>query len=193
MFKSTKISLIVRGILFAVLGVTCLCFPLQTMELFAKIAGVAVVITGVVMFFLQYKSTLRSLETMRLSATVLMVILGTLIIIHPEIIAILLGVYILFEGIDFCLNTIKYYRAGAKGWWLMFFMGLLIVGFGCWSVFVAAVTAPMLSIIFGCALLAIGIASFTALAGLNLVEDYFEASRRELLDKEEYTEVEIVK
>ena len=39
----------------------------------------------------------------------------------------------------------------------------------------------------------IGCASFTALAGLNLVEDYFEAARKALEDKEDYVETEVVK
>ena len=39
----------------------------------------------------------------------------------------------------------------------------------------------------------IGIASFTALAGLNLVEDYLEATRKAIEDKEDYVEAEVVK
>ncbi|MBR1766770.1 MAG: DUF308 domain-containing protein [Bacteroidales bacterium] len=194
MFKNTKISLIIRGIAFAALGILCFCFPMDTMEVFAKIAGVVVIITGLVFFFLQYKATLRSLETTALSATVLMVALGVLIVIHPEIIAILLGVFILFEGIDFSLNTIKYYRAKSKGWWLMLLLGLLTIAFGACSIFVPDLAPTILSILFGLSFLSIGCASFTALAGLNLVEDYFEAARRTLEEKDtEYVEAEVVK
>lgn len=193
MFKSSKLSLIIRGILFSALGILCFCAPLATMEFFAKMIGIVVIITGTVFFILEYKSAARSLETMRISASVLLLILGVLIIIHPEIIAILLGAFILFEGIDFTLNTVKYYRAGAKGWWLMLLLGLLVVGFGVWSIFVPEITAATLSILFGIAFIGIGCASFTALAGLNLVEDYFEASRKVLEDKEDYVEAEVVK
>jgi len=42
MFKSSKLSLIIRGIAFAALGILCFCFPIDTMGVFAKIAGVAV-------------------------------------------------------------------------------------------------------------------------------------------------------
>lgn len=193
MFKSSKISLIIRGILFSALGILCFCSPVSTMEFFAKVAGIVIIITGTVFFVMEYKAAARSLETMRISASVLMVALGVLIMLHPEIIAILLGVFVLFEGIDFTLNTIKYYRAGAKGWWLMMLLGLVIVGFGVWSIFVPELTAATLSILFGIAFLGIGCASFTALAGLNLVEDYFEAARKALEDKEDYVETEVVK
>lgn len=193
MFKSSKISLIIRGILFSALGILCFCSPVSTMEFFAKVAGIVIIITGTVFFVMEYKAAARSLETMRISASVLMVALGVLIMLHPEIIAILLGVFVLFEGIDFTLNTIKYYRAGAKGWWLMMLLGLIIVGFGVWSIFVPELTAATLSILFGIAFIGIGCASFTALAGLNLVEEYFEAARKALEDKEDYVETEVVK
>ena len=76
----------------------------------------------------------------------------------------------------------------------MLLLGLMTIGFGAWSVFVPEIAATTLSILFGIAFLAIGCASFTALAGLTLVEDYFEASRRALLDKDEnYVEAEVVK
>lgn len=193
MFKSSKISLIIRGILFSALGILCFCSPLNTMEFLAKVAGIVIIITGTVFFILEYKAAARSLETMRLSASVLLVTLGILIMIHPEIIAILLGAFILFEGIDFTLNTIKYHHAGAKGWVLMLLLGLIIVGFGVWSIFVPEITATTLSILFGIAFIGIGIASFTALAGLTLVEDYFEAAKNALEDKEDYVEAEVVK
>jgi len=193
MFKSSKISLIIRGILFSTLGILCFCAPIATMEFIAKMAGVVIIITGIVFFVLGYKSAAHSLETMRLSASILLVILGILIMIHPEIIAILLGAFVLFEGIDFTLNTIKYHRAGAKGWWLMLVLGLVVIGFGVWSVFVPEITAATLSILFGIAFLGISIASFTALAGLNLVEDYFDAAQKSLEDKETYVEAEVVK
>lgn len=193
MFKSSKISLIIRGILFSALGILCFCSPVNTMEFFAKVAGIVIIITGTVFFVLEYKMAAQSLETMRLSASVLLVALGVLIMIHPEIIAILLGTFVLFEGIDFTLNTIKYQRAGAKGWWLMLLLGLLIVGFGVWSIFVPEIGEATLSILFGIAFLGIGGASFTALAGLNLVEDYFEASRKAIDDQEDYAEAEVVK
>lgn len=192
MFKNSKISLIIRGILFSALGIVCFCFPVNTMELFAKVAGIVVAISGVVFFFLEYKNAARSLETMRISASVLLIALGVLIIIHPEIIAILLGVFILFEGIDFSLNTIKYHHAGAKGWWLMLVLGLVVIGFGAWSVFVPEITATTLSILFGVAFLAIGLASFTGLAGLALVEKFFEEKAKELESKEDYVEAEVV-
>ncbi|MBO4586670.1 MAG: DUF308 domain-containing protein [Bacteroidales bacterium] len=193
MFKSSKISLIIRGILFSALGILCFCSPVGTMEFFAKVAGIVIIITGTVFCILEYKAAAHSLETMRLSASVLMLVLGILIMVYPKIIAILLGSFILFEGIDFTLNTIKYRRAGAKGWWLMLLLGLAIVIFGAWSVFVPEIAEGTLSILFGIAFIGIGCASFTALAGLTLVEDYFEAAKKALEDKEDYVEAEVVK
>ncbi|MGX8713472.1 MAG: DUF308 domain-containing protein [bacterium] len=193
MFKSSRISFIVRGILCTALGILCFCSPTGTMEFFAKVAGIIIILTGIVFFVLECKAAARSLETMRLSASVLLVALGVLIIIHPEIIAILLGALVLFEGIDFTLNTLKYRRAGAKGWWFLLLLGLLVIGFGTWCIFVPEIGEATLSILFGIAFICIGAACFTALAGLNLVEDYFEVARKAREEKEGYVEAEVVK
>ncbi len=75
----------------------------------------------------------------------------------------------------------------------MLLLGVIVIAFGFWSIFVPEITATTLSIVFGGAFLGIGIASFTALAGLNLVEDYLEASRKTIEDKEDYVEAEVVK
>lgn len=193
MFKSAKITHIVCGILFTALGLLCFCSPLGTIETFARIMGIVIVVSGVVFFCLQYKSSMRSMETLYLSVSVLVVALGVLIIFKPTVVATLLGIVILFEGIDFSLTSIKYRRAGSKGWWMMLLMGLLAVVLGGWSIFTPEVVEATLSILFGIGFIGIGIASFVALTGINRVEDYLEAARKSLEDKEEYVEAEVVK
>lgn len=195
MFKSSKISLIIRGILFTALGLVCFFFPASTMEVFAQIVGIVIAITGIVFFILEYKSAARSLETMRISASLLLVALGVLIVCNPKIVAILLGAFILFEGFDFTFNTIKYYRAGAKGWWLMLLFGVLVTGLGIWCAFFVPEDAfKLMGILFGCALLGIGFASFTCIGGLQLVEDYIEAKIKAAEEKDEtFVEAEVVK
>lgn len=194
MFKNAKITHIVGGILFTALGLLCFCSPLGTIETFARIMGIIILISGVVFFCLQFKPAMRSMETLSLSVSVLVAALGVLIIFKPTVVATLLGIVILFEGIDFSLTSIKYRRAGTKGWWLMLLMGLVAVVLGGWSIFTPTVVEATLSILFGIGFIGIGIASFVALAGINLVEDYIEAAHKALLEKEEhYEEAEIVK
>lgn len=193
MFKSSKISLTVRGILFAALGILCFCFPQALFDSAAVIAGVFIIICGVVFFCLQYRDSIHNLETMRLSASVLMVALGVLIIFRPTIVAVLLGVFVLFEGIDFSLNSIKYYRARTKGWWGMLLLGLAVIIMGCWGIFSPEENKRLVGILIGISFLAIGLASFIGLAGLELVEDYFEQAKKALDDDEAYEETEVVK
>ncbi|MBR1549815.1 MAG: DUF308 domain-containing protein [Bacteroidales bacterium] len=194
MFKNAKITHIVLGILFCTLGLLCFCSPLGTIETFARIAGIVIVISGVVFFCLQYKAAMRSLDTLQLSVSVLVVALGVLIVFKPSVVATLLGIVILFEGIDFALTSIKYRRAGSKGWWLMLLMGLLAIVLGGWSIFSPQLVETTLSILFGIGFIGIGIASFVALAGINLVEDYIDSVHKALIEKDnDYVEAEVVK
>jgi uncharacterized membrane protein HdeD (DUF308 family) len=194
MFKSSKSNLILRGILFIALGILCFCFPEAIFNSAAIAVGVVIMLVGIVLFVLQYRKLALSLDTMRLSATVLMVALGALIVVRTDIVAILLGIFVLFEGIDFTLNSLKYRKAQSKGWWLMLLLGLVVVALGCWGIFSPDDQKRLVSITVGIAFVGIGIASFIALMGLELVEDYFDSVRRSIEEKDEdIVEAEVVK
>lgn len=193
MFKSTKISLIIRGILFTVLGILCFCNPGFTVQTVAFVIGLSIIIAGVVFFLLGMKGYNSAPDTMRLSVALLLVPVGLLVMLKPDFIIIVLGIFVLFEGIDFTLSALKYKKAGSQGWWLMLIMGIAVIALSAVAIFYPGITEAVIGILIGCAFIGIGCASFTALAGLNLVEDYFEAARKALEDKAEYAEAEVVK
>lgn len=193
MFKSTKVSLIVRGILFTVLGILCFCSPSFTVQTVAFVIGLSIIIAGAVFFILSLKGYGAAIDTMRISVALLLIPVGLIVMLKPDFIIIVLGIFVLFEGIDFTLSSLKYKKAGSQGWWLMFVMGLIVIALSAISIFHPGVTEEVIGILIGCAFVAIGCASFTALAGLNLVEDFFEAAQKALKDKEDYVEAEVVK
>lgn len=193
MFKSTKISLIIRGILFTVLGILCFCNPSFTVQTVAFVIGLSIIIAGVVFFLLGMKGYNSAPDTMRLSIALLLVPVGLLVMMKPDFIIIVLGIFVLFEGIDFTLSALKYKKAGSQGWWLMLVMGIAVIALSAVAIFYPGITEAVIGILIGCAFIGIGCASLTALAGLNLVEDYFEDARKTLEDKEEYVEAEVVK
>lgn len=194
MFKSTKTNLIIRGILFTVLGILCFCNPGFTVQTVAFVIGLAIIIAGAVFFVLGLKGYGTSTDTMRLSVALLLIPVGLLVMFKPDFIIIVLGIFVLFEGIDFTLSSLKYKKAGSQGWWLMLIMGLAVIVLSAVAIFYPGITQALIGILIGCAFIGIGCASFTALAGINLVEDYFEAAHKALLEKDEhYEEAEIVK
>jgi uncharacterized membrane protein HdeD (DUF308 family) len=194
MFKSTKTNLIIRGILFVTLGILCFFNAEQITETIGTVIGLAIIVAGVLFFILGMKGYSKNLDTMRLSLALLLVPVGIMFMIKPEYILVVLSVFVLFEGIDFILTSFKYKKANSTSWWLMLVLGLVIVALSCITIFCPNLIENLIGIFIGCALLAIGCASFTALTGLNIVEDYFEAAQKALEDKDaEFVETEVIK
>ncbi len=173
MFKSSKISLIIRGIMFTVLGILCFCNPGFTVQTVAQVIGLAILVAGAVFFFLGLKGYSREQDTMRLAITLMLIPVGILVMVKSELIITLLGLFVLFEGLEFTLASLKYRKAGSQPWWLMLVMGVAVIALGAVSVFAPDLTEKLIGILIGCAFIGIGCASFAALAGLALVETYF--------------------
>ena len=197
MLKKTKLSLAIRGIIFAALGIFCLASPRGTLESIAWVVGLVLVVAAVATFIMGRDREKGHVETMHLITAILMVVVGVLIILRPQIIAILLGVFIFVEGLDFCVDSTRYRRAGIKYWWVLLAVGVLTILLGLWAICTPWVGATMLSIVVGIGALGIAADSFTALIGLGRVERFFKelkgSSNKQLDDSEHFEEVEIVK
>lgn len=196
MLRTTKANLIIRGIIFAVLGVLCLMSPKGTLDSIAWVIGAILIVAAVVTFFMGRDKGAGHTNTIHLIAAILMAVVGLLIIIRPQIIAILLGVFIFFEGIDFTITATRYRRAGIKYWWLLLTLGLLVTLLGLWAICTPWVGATMLSLIIGIAAIGMAVDCFAALAGLTQVERFFteikEVATTKADDSAQFEEAKIV-
>ena len=194
MFKNTKTNLIVRGILFITLGILCLFNSERITETIGTVIGLAIIIAGIVFFILGLKGYNTAFDTLRLSLSLLLIPVGLLFMLKPSLIIVILSIFVLFEGLDFTLSALKYKKAGSNGWWLMLIMGITVVALSCISIFWPDIAESVIGILVGCALIAIGCASFAALTGLNMVEEYFKATQKNTEDTDtEYVDAEVVK
>lgn len=199
MFKSTKTGFIIRGIAFTTLGLLCLISKATASDTLPLAAGLALLVSGIVFFIMRLKSFVKGFETMRLSLALLMIVMGGLIsLARKDIVIAVLGVFVIFEGLDFILNSIKFARAKASTWWIMLVAGLAIVGLGI-ATFIK-VPGPgqtignninwFLSLGFVC----IGICCFVGLSGVEALEKFFEEKHNggKSDSKVDYVEAEVV-
>ena len=198
MFKSTKTSFIIRGIAFTTLGLLCF-FSSGTMETLAQIAGLALLVSGVAFFIMRLKSFIAGFETMRLSISLLMLVMGGLVLFRKDIIVTVLGVFVIFEGLDYILTSIKFGRAKAPAWWLMLVAGVAVVGLGVWTILfpqnATDVIDKTLSLLLGFGFIGIGISCFVGLAGAEALDKFIEEKRHEkdVDSAVDYVEAEVVK
>lgn len=191
MFKRTKTNLILHGVIMLAVGITCLITPQETFNTLAWIMGVLFILGGVLTFFLGRKGE-DGISALHLIAAILMAAVGIIIIVRPNIIAILVGLVILLEGIDFTIQTARYRRAGTKHWGLLLAVGLLVILLGLWAVLSPWVGATMLSIIIGIGCLCVSVDCFAALAGIGRVETFFKDIKKSLKTSDEFQEAEVV-
>lgn len=192
MFKRTKTNLILHGIILLAVAVLCLATPQATLVSLAWILGVLFIVGGVLTFFLGRKGQEGGVAPMHLIAAILMAAVGVIIIVRPNIIAILVGLVILLEGIDFTILAVRFRRAGVKYWGLLLGSGILVTLLGLWAVLSPWVGATVLSIIIGIGCLCVSVDCFTALASIGRVEHFIDSTNKELNSTTEFQDAEVV-
>lgn len=192
MFKRTKTNLILHGIILLAIAVLCLVTPQATLSSFAWILGVLFILGGVLTFFMGRKGQEGKVAPLHLIAAILMAAVGVIIIVRPNIIAILVGLVILLEGIDFTILAVRFRRSGVKYWGLLLGSGILVTLLGLWAVLSPWVGATVLSIIIGVGCLCVSIDCFAALASIERVERFIDSAKKEIASTTEFQDAEVV-
>ena len=193
MLKRTKTSLWIHGLIMLAISILCFATPSGTLKSIAWILGLLFIAGGVVTFFLGRNRDAVGTDTLHLIAAILMVAVGLIIILRPNIIAILMGLFVLLEGIDFVGQSIRYRKAGLSQWSALLIVGALAIILGLWAVLSPWVGATMLSIIIGVGCLGVAADCFMALIGIKKVQEFFAPIKNQLRENQEFTDAVEVK
>ena len=192
MLKRTKTNLILHGIVMLAVAVFCFATPQGTLASLAWILGVLFILGGLLTFFLGRKRDTQGVDPLHLMAAILMAAVGIIIIVRPNIIAILVGLFILLEGIDFVVQSLRYHRAGVRHWGALLAAGLLGIIAGLWAVLSPWVGATILSIVIGVGCLSVSVDCFMALAGISRVETFLHDIHNTAEASDGFEEAEVV-
>lgn len=192
MFKRTKTNLILHGIILLAAAVLCIATPQATLSSLAWILGVLFILGGVLTFLMGRKRKEGGVAPMHLIAAILMATVGVIIIVRPNIIAILVGLVILLEGIVFTILAVRFRRTGVKYWGLLLGSGILVTLLGLWAVLSPWVGTTVLSIIIGIGCLCVSVDCFAALASIGRMEHFIDDTKKEFASTPEYQDAEVV-
>lgn len=179
MKTSTKVWLVIAGLLLIVLGVYCICKPAATLFSAAWLIGILVLSAGIskLIFTFRTQAFLPNSATRVLSA-IFEVILGIFFLANSLFVAVSLPVvfalWVLVESVIVAINSFDYKRVGFPGWW-----GLLLLGV-CGAVLAVLglrnpdVTARTMAIMIGIGIISVGVANLCAVAGVNKFENYLK-------------------
>ena len=172
MKKSTKIMLVVTGILLIVLGIVCICNPVETLFSMAWLIGFLTLLAGVskLVFGLRTQNFLPNSGT-RILTGVFDVILGIFLLFNNIFVAISLplifAIWLIIEGIILVVQSFDYKKADYQGWWWLLLMGIAVVVLGFFAMKNLEVTGMTISIMFGCAVMLLGFDYIIAFFGIN--------------------------
>ena len=180
MLKTAKTSYLLRGILFLVLGLVCLCTPKGTVTSIAWIAGIALILAGVTTFFLGRRRNESGPGTLLIVAACAMAVAGLGLIVYPGTIAIMAGVFILFEGVEFIVRALRCRKAGYRRWGLILAAGIVVALLGIAAALSPRVGETLISLAIGAGFLGMAAGSFVTLAGISQVEHILGDTRQAL-------------
>ncbi len=161
-FSLSKKNTIINGVIFIFLGLLFVAFPESTLQSISIYIGLVILIPGVIMLIVSFldKSGIRN-KNVLIFEGVVTILFGLLFIIKPNIIGILLAVFIslwvilngfLKLSISFSMKDI-----GESGWWVQSLIGFVLLAFGVYMLVNAFSVSVFITIWAGIILLIFGI------------------------------------
>ena len=175
MDKSTKIWLVIAGVLLVALGVLCLCQPTETLFATAWMIGCFTLISGIskMVFTFRTQKFLPNSGSRMLSA-LLLIILGIIFLANNLFVTISLPIifamWVLIEGVIVVVNSFDYKKYGFQYWWVILLLGLAGAVLGVLGLRNPDVTALTLSTFIGIGIILIGVGYIVAVWGVNKFE-----------------------
>ena len=162
--KTNSFSIgITKGVIFAILGLLLIIYPIQVVKTVTTIFGIASLITGAIVLFsaISKRGKGESAAVFPLIEGAFSVIFGLILVLVPSIsltiLAIMVGVWVIIEGILRISTSFDMKNAGINLWGRSLFVGLLFLILGILVIFHPELTSKALIMWIGFALLIFGI------------------------------------
>lgn len=186
--KTAKIGYIAVSAQLCALGILLICRPSLSANLIGTVCGILMLIFGVVKFVGYFSKDLYRLAFQYdLVSGILLMVFGIIILLRPSslmnFVTIVLGLYILADGVFKIQIAVDSKKFGLSRWWAILVPALICVVFGAMLIFFPAGTRAV-TVIMGIDLLAEGLLNIcTVICAVKIVKnqkpDYFEAEYTE--------------
>ena len=192
--RIAKIGYIITSVLFCIVGILFIAMP----EISTRIVGVGIgavtIVFGIAKLIGYFSKDLYRLAfQFDLEFGIIMVVLGTVVLFHPEnlmaFIAAAFGIAILFDGLFKIRIALDSKRFGIKDWWLILSLAIIAGIIGVALIFDSAFGAGVLTILMGVSFLSEGILNLytvirTVLIVKNQVPDFVETDTIEFFERD---------
>lgn len=179
MRTSSKIYMVLSGVLLVILGIVCLCNTGETILSLAWLMGIFALVSGIaaLMFYIAVGRSLAGRSGILLTA-IMDILMGILFLANPLVVAgmlpILFAFWTLFSGINIAIRSFDFKQVGFSLWWLILIMGIAGAAFGVCALINPMVAVVTITLFIGISLILRGVAYFVEVAGINKFEKVLE-------------------
>lgn len=175
MKPSSKIFIVLSGLLLIALGIMCMCSPLETVNSLLWLLGLFLVAAGISSFVIwidahRFMPSSGSL----LLYSILEVLLGVFCFTNTKsgsnFLPYIFAIFALAEGISLAIHSFDFRKVHFKGWWAMLIFGLAAAVLGVFCFINPLVGSHAISILLGISLILNGLVYVVAVFGVNKLE-----------------------
>ena len=172
MKKSTKICLVISGILLVVLGIICIAKPAATLSATAWLIGCFTLFAGISKMVFAFKTErfLPNSGTRMLSA-LLQILIGVLFLCNNIFVAIsiplVFAMWVLIEGVIIAIQSFDYKKVGFSSWWALLLLGIATAVLGVFGLYHIEATGYLVAFLIGVGIIAMGVAYLVAFRGIH--------------------------
>lgn len=185
--KTAKIGYIISALLFCLLGISLIAFPDLLVPIIGGVFGALLILFGLVKIIGYFSKDLYRLAFQYdLALGLLLIALGIITFFKTEnvmvFISIVLGIYVLADGLLKIQIALDSKAFGIRQWWVIFLAAVVTGIIGCILVVRPLKGTEILVILAGCCLLSEGILNLiTVLLAVKIIR-HQKADQIEIID-----------
>lgn len=184
--KKAKENLFISSVILCVAGIVFMVFSGTMVNLIGWILGGVFCIIGAVKLIGYIRSQLLVSE---LIVSILCIAAGILLFLHPgwvmSLLSVIIGIYVLIEGVLKIKISVDAKRQAASGWWVLLAIAIVSIGIGILLVVNPFGISKAFMFVVGIALLLSGIQN---IIHAIYTEKILKEMNRDIIDMDEYME-----
>jgi len=176
MKKSTKIWLAIAGVALVVLGVVCLCKPVETLFASVWLLGCIILMSGLFTLIFTFRTQMFLPNSgTRMLSSLLQIFLGIFFLASTPAVAASLpfvfAFWVMVEGITLIIEAFDFRKVGFSYWWCICLLGLVAAVLGILGFVYPKAAGTTLTVLIGIGIILNGLAYLVALAGIHKFEN----------------------
>lgn len=184
--KKAKENLFISSVILCVAGIVFMVFSGTMVNLIGWILGGVFCIIGAVKLIGYIRSQLLVSE---LIVSILCIAAGILLFLHPgwvmSLLSVIIGIYVLIEGVLKIKISVDAKRQAASGWWVLLAIAIVSIGIGILLVVNPFGISKAFMFVVGIALLLSGVQN---IIHAIYTEKILKEMNRDIIDMDEYME-----